>query len=270
MYCSLDRAPAAYAIDSLSIKWDNMWGYAYPPISLIPQVLQKIRLKAVRSENLVGSSLMAPQALVPRAARPFGGHPSALPTQTEAVAAEPKCNVLPDVLPDVAEASVASFQEQLVKKGVPQGARQLALAAWRPGTFRVYTAQYRVFCSWCRGISKSPTETSIEDVGLLRFRQFLFDKGLLYRTLGVYRSMLSDILPLIDDVKVGELGQVVCFLKGVFLSRPQRKTLVPEWDLPLVLMVLEAALLEPMELASLKLVTFKYLPVGVDHSKKGG
>ena len=97
MYCNWDRAPAAYAIDSLSIKWDNMWGYAYPPISLVPQVLQKIRLKAVRSENLVGSSLMAPQALVPRAARPFGGHPSALPTQTEAVAAEPKCNVLPDV-----------------------------------------------------------------------------------------------------------------------------------------------------------------------------
>ena len=198
---------------------------------------------------------MAPQALVPRAVRPFGGHPSALPTQTEAVAAEPKCIVLPDV----AEASVASFQEQLVKKGVPQGARQLALAAWRPGTFRVYAAQYRVFCSWCRGISKSPTETSIEDVGLLRFRQFLFDKGVLYRTLGVYRSMLSDVLPLVDDVKVGELGQVVCFLKGVFLSRPQRKTLVPEWDLPLVLMVLEAAPLEPMELVSLKLVTFKGL-----------
>ena len=97
MYCSWDRAPAAYTIDSLSIKWDNMWGYVYPPISLVPQVLQKMRLKAVRSENLVGSSLMAPQALVPRAARPFGGHPSILPTQTEAVTAEPKCNVLPDV-----------------------------------------------------------------------------------------------------------------------------------------------------------------------------
>ena len=53
--------------------------------------------KAVRSVNLVGSSLMAPQALVPRAAGPFGGHPSTLPIQTEAVAAEPKCNVLLDV-----------------------------------------------------------------------------------------------------------------------------------------------------------------------------
>ena len=38
--------------------------------------------------------------------------------------------------------SVASFQEQLVKKGVPQGARQMVLAAWRPGTIRVYTVQH--------------------------------------------------------------------------------------------------------------------------------
>ena len=53
--------------------------------------------KEVRIENLVGSSLTALQALGPRTARPFGGHPSALPTQTEAVAAEPKCNVLLDV-----------------------------------------------------------------------------------------------------------------------------------------------------------------------------
>ena len=76
----------------------------------------------------------------------------------------------------------------------------------------------------------------------------------------MYRSMFSDVLPLVDGVKVGELRQGVCFLKGVFLSRPLRKTLVPEWDLPLVLRVLEAAPLEPMELAmaSLKLVTFKF------------
>ena len=74
----------------------------------------------------------------------------------------------------------------------------------------------------------------------------------------MYRSMLSDVLPLVDEVKVGKLRQVVYSLKGVFLSRPQRKMLVPEWDLPLVLRVFEAAPLEPMELVSLKLVTFKF------------
>ena len=76
----------------------------------------------------------------------------------------------------------------------------------------------------------------------------------------MYRSMFSDVLPLVDGVKVGELRQGVCFLKDISLSRPLRKTLVPEWDLPLVLRVLEAAPLEPMELAmaSLKLVTFKF------------
>ena len=210
--------------------------------------------KAVRCEDLVDSFLVASQALVPRAVGPVGGHPSALPTQSEALEVEPECDVLPGCR--VAEVdSVASYQEQLVKKGVPQKARQMVLAAWRPGTIRVYAAQYRVFCRWCRGISKSPTEASIGDV--LRFLKFLFDKGLQYWTLCVYRSMLSNVLPPVDGVKVGELRQVVCFLKGVFLSRPPRKMLVPQWDLPLVLRVLEAAPFEPMESASLKLVTFK-------------
>ena len=72
-----------------------MWGYAYPPIS--PRSASAAAEKEVRIENLVGSSLTALQALGPRTARPFGGHPSPLPTQTETVAAEPKCNVLPDV-----------------------------------------------------------------------------------------------------------------------------------------------------------------------------
>ena len=29
----------AFARDSLSISWDNIWGYVYPPIALIPMVL---------------------------------------------------------------------------------------------------------------------------------------------------------------------------------------------------------------------------------------
>jgi hypothetical protein len=48
VYCSWDRDPAAFAQDALSIPWTNMWGYAYPPISLIPRILQKIRQSEVK------------------------------------------------------------------------------------------------------------------------------------------------------------------------------------------------------------------------------
>ena len=43
-YCSWDLDPSSLARDSLSISWNNLWGYAYPPISLIPQVLRKVSL----------------------------------------------------------------------------------------------------------------------------------------------------------------------------------------------------------------------------------
>jgi hypothetical protein len=42
VYCSLGRDIAALAWDALSIPWNNMAAYAFPPISLIHKVLQKI------------------------------------------------------------------------------------------------------------------------------------------------------------------------------------------------------------------------------------
>ena len=40
IYCSWNPDPQAYAIDALTIPWNNMYAYAYPPICLIPKILQ--------------------------------------------------------------------------------------------------------------------------------------------------------------------------------------------------------------------------------------
>ncbi|XP_071138893.1 uncharacterized protein [Mytilus edulis] len=40
IFCSWFPHPEAYAIDALSIPWDNVVGYAFPPICLVPKVLQ--------------------------------------------------------------------------------------------------------------------------------------------------------------------------------------------------------------------------------------
>ena len=39
IFCSWLPHPEAYALDALSIPWDNLCGYAYPPICLIPKIL---------------------------------------------------------------------------------------------------------------------------------------------------------------------------------------------------------------------------------------
>ena len=42
-YCSRVHDPAAWRIDAFSFQWKGFRGYAFPPISLIPRILRKIR-----------------------------------------------------------------------------------------------------------------------------------------------------------------------------------------------------------------------------------
>ena len=44
MYVSPMLDPAAWAVDALSLSWNQMFGYAFPPFVLVPVVLEKIRL----------------------------------------------------------------------------------------------------------------------------------------------------------------------------------------------------------------------------------
>jgi hypothetical protein len=42
-YCTKQWDPQAYQVDALAMSWEEIYGYAYPPLSLVPKILQKIR-----------------------------------------------------------------------------------------------------------------------------------------------------------------------------------------------------------------------------------
>ena len=128
------------------------------------------------------------------------------------------------------------------------------LAAWRKGTQNVYSSQYRIFRSWCLEWEIDPTSASLNEA--LNFLAFLYESGKQYRTICVYRSMLSNVLSPVDGKNIGEHPSVLRLLKGLFNTRPPKKQLVPEWDLELVLKVLKGTPFEPMRKAPLKLVTY--------------
>lgn len=69
--------------------------------------------------------------------------------------------------------------------------------------------------------------------------------------------MLSATLPPIGNFQVGQHPYISRLLKGVFHSRPPKVKLLPEWDLELVLKVLENRPFEPLHEVSLKFLTFK-------------
>ena len=45
--------PTAWAVDALSLQWDQLEAYAFPPVSLIPQVISKLRDQGCRRMILI-------------------------------------------------------------------------------------------------------------------------------------------------------------------------------------------------------------------------
>ncbi|CAC5406581.1 unnamed protein product [Mytilus coruscus] len=69
--------------------------------------------------------------------------------------------------------------------------------------------------------------------------------------------MLSNVLPQVDNTAVGQHPYITRLIKGVFNSRPPTTKLLPEWDLQLVLTLLQKEPFEPIENIDLKHLTFK-------------
>lgn len=151
--------------------------------------------------------------------------------------------------------SMAPLNRNFQTEGFSESATNLLNASWRKGTQRDYSNKFEKFCSWCDQQQIDPYNASLSQVA--DFLVHLFDSGLQYRTISGYRSMLSAILPPIGNFQVGQHPHISRLLKGVFHSRPPKVKLLPEWDLDLVLKMLENKPFEPLHEISLKLLTFK-------------
>ena len=150
---------------------------------------------------------------------------------------------------------MVAINRQLSTKGFSQRVRDLLSASWRAGTQRDYSCKFRQFSSWCSQRQIDLYSASLAECA--EFLTFLFHKGLQYRTIAGYRSMLSSVLQPIDNIPVGQHPYIIRLLKGTFNSRPPRVKLLPEWDLRLILKLLKKPPFEPLWLAPLKYLTWK-------------
>ena len=152
---------------------------------------------------------------------------------------------------------MVAINRQLTAKGFSRRVRDLLSASWRAGTRKDYAGKFRQFSSWCSKRQIDLYSASLIDCA--EFLTFLFHKGLQYRTIAGYRSMLSSVLQPIENIPVGQHPYIIRLLKGIFNSRPPTNKLLPEWDLPLVLKMLKKPPFEPLALAPLKYLTWKSL-----------
>lgn len=79
-FCTRHAHPLAWATDSLSLNWSGLFGYAFPPISLLPRVLQKIKQESCKI--ILVAPLWPRQAWFPQSA-PRSSNPTTYrPTET--------------------------------------------------------------------------------------------------------------------------------------------------------------------------------------------
>ena len=150
---------------------------------------------------------------------------------------------------------MASIDRSFETEGFSGRARNLLSASWRKGTQKDYSAKFDKFSSWCDSKQVDPYKATLNEVA--DFLAYLFESGLQYRTIAGYRSMLSAVLPPIQNCPVGQHPHISRLIKGVFHSRPPKIKLLPEWDLEVVLSTLEKHPFEPLPTATLKCITLK-------------
>lgn len=181
-------------------------------------------------------------------------NPIRLPSMSDLLS-QPR--TIPSKSQDIQPECMAVINRQFAAKGFSQKVSKLLSASWRSGTQRDYSGKFRQFSRWCHQKQIDIYSASLIDCA--EFLTHLFHKGLKYRTIAGYRSMLSSVLQPINSIPVGQHPYIIRLLKGIFNSRPPTVNLLPEWHLPLVLKLIQRPPFEPLELAPLKYLTWKAL-----------
>ncbi|CAB4035917.1 Poly P3, partial [Paramuricea clavata] len=136
---------------------------------------------------------------------------------------------------------------------VSEETRNVLLAAWRQNTSSAYASAWSKWVSWCDQRKINPLSTSIESI--LEFLTGQYKEGKAYRSINVYRSALSAVLPLIDSWKVGSHPLVSQLLRGIFNLRPPQPKYSHTWKVSQLLGYIKP--LGPNENLSLKNLSFK-------------
>ncbi len=201
------------------------------------------------------SSSMAKAKLVPTTVKTVDriasettpkGRPS-IPESRERLASRSNCPKL---------GSMEVVKERRVKKGFSERAAKIMASTRRTSTTGTYDARLKRYYSWCRKRHVDPTTAPITVVA--DFLQELFDvQKFSPNTIAGYRAAISIIHEGHEGTSLGQNRDLRDLIVGMSQLRPIKKSLLPNWSLPLVLNRLIKEPFEPLQSADLKFVTLK-------------
>ncbi len=201
-----------------------------------------------------GGSILAEPRMVSRPSGSAGGLAAKSSSEQEVV----KTTALPQVSSkprNVAPARLEIVSRHLQEAGFSERASDTIARHHRASTSSIYDSKWRLFCDWCDRGEIDPITASVPIVA--DFLLYLFhEKSLKVSTIKGYRSAIADVLKLkgTDLTNSQELGMLVQSLE---IQRPVVPSVVPKWDLALVLRRLTVKPYEPIHSATTRLLAAK-------------
>ena len=118
-----------------------------------------------------------------------------------------------------------------------------------------YGSAWAKWSSWCVQWQEDPISCNLSR--FLEFLAELFDAGLQYRTINVYRSAISVSCLAVDGCLLGSHPLATRFMKGVHELRLPQPRVFNTWSANTILLFLRS--LHPAEDLPLKTLTFKFV-----------
>ena len=216
--------------------WNKMFGFAFPPFSLIGQVINKVLRENVEAMILVTptwqTQLWYTLLLRMSIQRPlhFTSPPKPITKShgRKTSFCENQVNKF---------SGMENYRKNLEIEGISSSEAKRISLSRRPGSFAGCESAWNKWASWWCRQQIDPVCAPLS--GILNYLSTLFEKGLQYRTINSHCSAILAYHNYADEKSVGKHPRACALLTGVFNQRlPQpRHTFV--WDVETVLVYLK-------------------------------
>ena len=244
--------PQAWAVDALSLSWEDLDPFAFPPAAILGKVVEKLQDYPCNRIILIAPGwpnmpwfwdLVAMSSQIPLC----------LPNLPNLVS-QPFNQVLHRNLSNLnLHAWLLEPQQSRSKASLRQWQHLLRLL--KEDQPDLSEAKWTIFTKWCLSNQvdfRAPSLKAIADFLLYLFQ----DKKLQPGTIDGYRSAIADKLGN-STINVSKDENLTRLLDSFHRDRPKGRRGIPSWNLSLVLDQLTKAPFEPLKESSLKHLTFK-------------
>ena len=237
VYMTWKPDPGSQESNAMYQPWSKMFPHAFPPFSLIPRVLSKLRKEGIivilvaptwqsQAWYSVLLSMYSQSTFIAKSGRPTSGH----------IRKNSSFSSRPNSKTD----GLVGFRKSLASKGISYKAAKLISDSKRESSISSYESAWHQWAGWCGKRKVDPFRCPLKFV--LDYWPDMFGKGLVYRTINVHRSAISAYHEPLHGFPIGQSLLVCSLLNDVFNHRPPQPRYTFLLDVEKVLCYLKSLL----------------------------